>query len=606
MPREAFTKYLAGWVDDGELDLDVKAKVKELLHGVKTADGKFYHYSCPFPFLYDPKEGGRRYGLATQFANSLLMQASRLKLKDNIGKAIPDMVLFEQLFLLNELLPRIAIYPGYASGDMYGFGASMAIDPSLRMLIMKDQDPGDRIDRSAATKTFIEEVGGLGRVEVAEAPKVFAKNPNPSKKPSGKEKAYLTALDTKLWEIFLRTGKVHLAVDLFFGTRYVAMNYRAFQSQKGEPRRTARARVRRAWLELNERGTFQDLTREQKMKDFIKTRTDGSLPEKTNVVVLWSRFTGKTGGAHVEYDTSRTGLRQLVECAFAGGAEYVFIAGDAPKAATSAPEEKKKKAREFMGELQKAIHGSQTGRFIKKRGPNGLHTVAKKLVDLTEFWNLDEWRTANGVMKPAKAKRIDQFKLFEVLARNNRVKHLGARSGNLESLALLGYNVRYFEDGTVDKSWEDRWAISEDFWSGDLGKNVGENVVEQVIPQQQKQEIEDAMDKQRMVPWHDTVGYRRIKISQVPTRSGKYLLAKGLDGQPKWSYPSRGGNLDDGEDAFAGYVGAQQKNPELPLPLFASEDDIRTALPTYKPKVEGIAKGFTSSDLIEIANFLSF
>ncbi|MFL5349646.1 MAG: hypothetical protein ACJ8AT_33030 [Hyalangium sp.] len=97
-----------------------------------------------------------------------------------------------------------------------------------------------------------------------------------------------------------------------------------------------------------------------------------------------------------------------------------------------------------------------------------------RIFDFTEFWRDDDAKWCST--------RMEQFKLYELLHRWSQTKHLGFRSGNMEALALLGYTVRYLEEV---KSW-----------GGD-----------------------------RMERWHKTgLGYERIQVKRVPTRTGQYVV----------------------------------------------------------------------------------
>ncbi|MCD0484099.1 hypothetical protein LO771_17290 [Streptacidiphilus sp. ASG 303] len=132
------------------------------------------------------------------------------------------------------------------------------------------------------------------------------------------------------------------------------------------------------------------------------------LPVKGTHVVLWSRFSGKRGGAHPQHDTSLTGIRQLVS--LLPPDTTIVLAGDRRP-------------------------GSDAYRRLAAEHHN--------VFDMTEFWKSDAWRAhfPHGG-------RADQFKVFDHLARQSGsgLKHLGFRSGNLEPYALIGHNVRYLEE----------------------------------------------------------------------------------------------------------------------------------------------------------------
>ncbi|MFC9915043.1 hypothetical protein [Streptomyces sp. NPDC127197] len=133
------------------------------------------------------------------------------------------------------------------------------------------------------------------------------------------------------------------------------------------------------------------------------------VPLSGGYVVLWSRFSGKHGGAHPQHDTSVTGIRQLVAVLPSG--TTVIIAGDRKGGGTDPYRE--------------------------------LADAHENVFDLTEFWKTELWRRHFP-----NATRADQFKVFDHLARGdgNSLSHLGFRSGNLEPYALIGHQVRYLEE----------------------------------------------------------------------------------------------------------------------------------------------------------------
>jgi hypothetical protein len=122
----------------------------------------------------------------------------------------------------------------------------------------------------------------------------------------------------------------------------------------------------------------------------------------------------------------------------------------------------------------------------------------ENVFDLTEFWKED----TPALKAWGGNTRFGQFKLYDYLHRKYKaLRHLGMRSGNLEVMAMLGHNVRYMEEP---------------------GSEGGK----------------------RMEAWHEAVrnpaktktplGYERLLISEVPTRSGKYFTtAKMNTAKPK-------------------------------------------------------------------------
>ncbi len=569
-----------------------------LLTGVEGGEIEgvpWYHYSCPFPFYH--KES--RQGWADTLCQALIDKAGQLDLQPPTTLE-EKKALFERVFLSDACLPIVALYPGYASGDMYGFGAAMTITPSMQLIILKDEPKSKRIDRSASVDGFMKDIGVSARTRVAQVVRAESKNINPEdvKKPNGSTGKYVKALDEILWKLFGETGKIHCVMDLFFATKYVALKF----AQNPDECRNS---LRRNWLELGTLRGPDGAVLKPRMKNFIAEQIGGHqvMPKGANIVVLWSRFTGKTGGAHIEYDSSVQGMRQLIACAFASGAEYVFITGDAPKASANASFEKKQKREQMYATLRDEVMQSPTGTYTKQRRGGGLELRLKQVVILTEFWTRPNWHDGCATQKE-NVKRTDQFKLWEVLHQANKVKHFGARSGNLESLALLGYEVCYFEDHPAPEYAHEQ----EDVPLGDalyLLTHPQRRSSPTVFPQKDEP---GALDKARMQPWHATVKYQRLQLSQVPTRSGKYLIHKNSAGKAvPWSYKTRV-TPEQVESAYLSHcMTSLDALPPNALSLVEKAQVLGLKQDAMKPEeIQPFQKGFPTKDLIAIADYFMF
>lgn len=488
----------------------------------KLLFGVTLRYSCPLPLLIDDN--------SSRWSSFQRETYERLRLFylgtcEAVVEQCPTFLQwspaeqFEVVFILNEALPKLIVYPSYASGDMYGVGASMLLDTQLELRIVSDSNKG-RVDRTGALTAFLgaflPNIDRISTVKTSGKVDSRAFLP-PFDSTKSAEQEYITWLSGDLWAFMEKRKQIFLAVDLFFGTNYVALRF-GNTSERQQVRRIVRA----GWdvVSANWRGD-----QVKKIGQFLKGKgfkegMEDKFPRNKHIVVLWVRFTGKTGGAHVEYDTSFEGLRQLLKVAHDQGNDWAILVGDKPKQSTAFSLEKSQRRGQKITDI---IAGSPI-----------------KTIDLTEFWGEDGW-------KRQFPKRTDQFKLFEVLHYHNHVKHLGARSGNLESLALLGYQVRYFED------------------------RYGEH--------------EEALDKKRMEPWHGPVGYQRIQIGQVPTRSGKYIIEQ-QDHYPKWTYPSR---FDKSQ-----FVPTKQKKAP-------GKKDLEKEKPVA---INGFDRGFSILDLAELGRYL--
>ncbi len=186
------------------------------------------------------------------------------------------------------------------------------------------------------------------------------------------------------------------------------------------------------------------------------------LTPDTEVLVLWTRFSGKKGNAHLEHDTSLTGISQLLDDlrTSAGRPRVVVLAGDRrPEWGTPGH-----KPRDYFQQLADSYGDSPTF----------------KVADLTEFW---DDVTSHPLIKPganpflSSDARLNQFGIYEFLHQNGNLQHLGFRSGNLEAFVLSGHKVSYLEENLS-------------FSSG------------------------------RMKPWND-LGYRLLELERAPTASGQ-------------------------------------------------------------------------------------
>lgn len=147
-----------------------------------------------------------------------------------------------------------------------------------------------------------------------------------------------------------------------------------------------------------------------------------------------------------------------------------------------------------------------------------------KVFNITAFWDqktekLNAWCQS----------RNDQFKLYDYLKRKGTsVKHLGFRSGNLEAYALIGHTVRYLEE---------------------TGSRGGE----------------------RMEKWHGKgIGYERIVVEQVPTRSGKHLKT---------------------------LMTSEDYGPEIARPLWAPGRIVEGEKPPKPVEINSLNKGFATTDI---------
>ena len=128
-------------------------------------------------------------------------------------------------------------------------------------------------------------------------------------------------------------------------------------------------------------------------------------------LVLWSRQSGKTGGAHIELDSSYQGIRELVNGFLTIGkldGKSIILAGD-------------ERLKGLALKLEKIAKDCGT-------------------LYLGEFWKSDEWK------EKFSENRIAQLAFWVYLnGKKTKLTHLGMRSGNLELMSLLQMTVLYLE-----------------------------------------------------------------------------------------------------------------------------------------------------------------
>ncbi|MFH8224827.1 hypothetical protein ACH4C2_37635 [Streptomyces sp. NPDC018057] len=340
----------------------------------------------------------------------------------------------EEIFLLREALDdlkgafragagphrAVMVTAGNFTGDMFGMSAALVLNPKLHVTILTGpqhtDQVGDFLHRSLETRVR----AGYDLLYA----KLHKQNLRP-KELAVQEAALQTRLQA---DLAAERERIHLLHSQDPHALYTTV------TRKGEPLPYERVRppipenlqsrhfqrpVAHATEEVTVRWDNQSHERTKVrtawgLGDRPDVRAGAFLdemgvPKRGKYVVLWSRFSGKRGGAHPQHDTSLTGMRQLIDAL--PGEVTVIIAGD------------------------KTIGG--TDRY------KALANVHENIFDLTEFWKSGSWNRHF-----LNATRADQFKVFDHLARRegSTLKHLGFRSGNLEPYALIGHDVRYLEE----------------------------------------------------------------------------------------------------------------------------------------------------------------
>lgn len=326
---------------------------------------------------------------------------------------------------------RLTIFqPGYASGDMFSIAATLINDPNADVIISKI----DKTDKRDPLKSIVDFYISSG----IKRDKIHCVDSNCN----WKDEAF------RIECIKRRISKNKMVEDgdithVDGGTKYVAKNFSMDMREK----------IRTAWK--------VDASKDNEIGEWLEKK--GIPKTGKSVLILWSRFSGKQGEAHLEHDSSYTGIKQIAQSAVELQYDVILIVGDSGYS----PQKNQK---------YEAI-------------ANGINSTyqAAKVYNLTEFWKNDDSKIWEGNT------RIGQFKLYDYLNRHYNVAvHLGFRSGNLEAMALLGYKVLYMEEpNSIGGKRMEAWH----------NKGNGKTTEGGMAP-----------------------GYERLIVSQPPTRSGKFIV----------------------------------------------------------------------------------
>ncbi len=359
---------------------------------------------------------------------------------------------------------RVLVQPGYATGDQFGIVAALRGDPDMRVVLTR---PPQR-DNSDSIRDFYVNSGiSKDRIEV--------RSGGFSKSDQVRYWRDLNAEELKASSVVVSNGEINrsMVLSVSGGTEWVAKHFSTGM----------RDTLRDVWR-------LNDAHFSSEAKQLVGSwLTEQKVPDPTgrHVVVLWSRFSGKRGEAHIEHDTSHTGVKQILNALHENTADpsrkpLVIITGDGTR--PTGPSHYPAIVKEF-------------------------EDVGVDVHDLTDFWKRD------GVGEWSESSRIGQLRLFEYLHQvsDGGIRHLGFRSGNLEALALAGHEVRYLEEpGSKGGDRMAKWHQAG---------TTGRTALNGLAP-----------------------GYERILIERPPTRTGQLFLLeqKALGGKmdrPAWTFNNK-------------------------------------------------------------------
>jgi len=436
-----------------------------------------------------------------------------------------------------EVIPFIIVQPGYATGDMFAIAATLINNQQYHVLISTTMDEHENVrdpyDNSKSIREFYRSSG-------IEEYRIHTHNVNEVRAPG-----LASQLKMEAFNIIREQYKNDLSKRAFEnkyykpvgeGTQYIAKNF----SEE------MRNQLKVAW-EIN--GSQNDAIK-------IWLEEQGIPTSGNNLLILWSRFSGKGGDIHIEHDTSYWGIKQIVH-RVADMYDAVIITGD-----KGYVKERAKKYDETANEIN-------------------VHYQSKKVFNITEFWkgNSPALKAWGGNT------RMGQFKLYEYFDTHfKNVKHLGFRSGNLEVMAMLGYKVRYMEE----KGSESGGRMTTWFETGSGETALGGRAT----------------------------GYKRLVLTEPPTRSGKFIQYRIQEinretqdsiKRLKESYESSG-NLDVKKlekeiKAIEGEGEARKKifaGPEMA----PSRKDQISPTPIPRKGKESFSEGFSERDMDTILSYL--
>lgn len=398
-------------------------------------------------------------GVANKWSKPVILECQEKflqELESKIKSATSPEDVLEKLMLSETR--KIMIYPGFASGDMYAVGIAMSLDKNLNLLLMQSASKGydstnylirgkeapaiDKLqdgakDYSKSTIAYLKEVLGSdygNRVHVVNIDTLKSdqqywgshwgrteRDTGPTSKNEDKLiKMFTHLLDTKNGTNVVQNwvNSSFILVDLFYGTEYV----RVYAKNKGPA--AVHKRAKETLLHKENETLIEKWLGEYTQKQLTLGQAiesaEMNLVENKKALVIWSRYSGKRGGAHIEYDTGFKGLQQMILVAAWMGYGTVFIAGDLPGGFKKEIGYRLNKMKTMLESMQKI-------------------TSTLNIYNITEFWNDDGWKdTSEG-------KRLMQYDVYSFIDQQYDTTHVGHRSGNLENLALMGFKIGYME-----------------------------------------------------------------------------------------------------------------------------------------------------------------
>lgn len=338
--------------------------------------------------------------------------------------------------------PTLIVAGGYMTGDTFQLAAALRAQPKLGLLILKGT--GDNVSKRQDKTQNLQEFCARTGIEIGakEGRQVFVQEVQNAKPiyrnlsmlvhgPKRKAGAGLkgtnlkdfNAIKAKLENGGFKLGKPAQPVQM---SRLKTVGFAAdvlslaLKPKVGSSLNPVRQSLRLAWFGHHLAKGSEPISNEA-LKGFLKTALGKDPTSEGRVAVLYSRYQGKAGRAHPELDSSFKGLSQLIKGLLAPPKGVVqdetphnpvFVVGDI----ANLPEKTTRKRKDHNKQLKDA-----------------------GAVVLGEYWKSD----------PFKGKgRTAQFLLYRYFEDPLKWDFVivGMRSGALEPMAYLGYNVVYLEE----------------------------------------------------------------------------------------------------------------------------------------------------------------
>lgn len=293
------------------------------------------------------------------------------------------------------------LHMSYMTGDIFGVTAALALDPTVEVIFAHGDPREKEYDQNWR---FYEACGLTHRVkkfDIREADKSAAPKPFYADFQGAKSSPAVK----KLLAAYPDAQPVHEV------TRIVAENY------SGRFEESA-AKVAETWrLNAAPAGSLDRL--HEYASQFVQE-------EDGECIVLWSRKSGRNGGAHVELDSSFEGIRQLADDLHSNmSSARILLAGD-------------------DREVQSAREDASN--TLERTKLQQIAASRPRVAAMGSFWKTDDylriWENDKNMQ------RVGQILLWRYLDEklNRRLVHVGMRSGNLETFAMLGMKVVYLEN----------------------------------------------------------------------------------------------------------------------------------------------------------------